>query len=225
MSTPSPSGSDRSPESGASTIKSIYDQQDDILRAIHVLHCPEGFDADISYGNGTFWKRLPELKPKLRFDIQPQLPDVVEADSRKLPLADKSQRTLVFDPPFLCYVAGGRANATPDGRRAVMSARFGGYWTSGELTDHYRKTLDEAHRVLVAKGKLVFKCQDIIHNHRLFCTHANVVQWAAETGFRLRDLFILAATRRMPVRAASHGRQTQQHARIFHSYFLVFEKL
>jgi hypothetical protein len=70
----------------------------------------------------------------------------------------------------------------------------------------------------------VIKCQDIIHNHQMFCTHVNLVGWAAEHHFKLLDLFVLTRQNRIHVKAARHGRQKQRHARIFHSYFLVFEK-
>lgn len=68
---------------------------------------------------------------------------------------------------------------------------------------------------------MIFKCQDIIHNHRMHCTHSKVIAWAEECGMRLLDLFILAAKHRLP--APNRGGQ-QKHARIYHSYFLVFEK-
>lgn len=67
---------------------------------------------------------------------------------------------------------------------------------------------------------MVFKCQDIIHNHRMHCTHYNVIKWAECEGFRLVDLFILTAKSRMP--GPQKGKQ--RHARVWHSYFLVFEK-
>ncbi len=62
-------------------------------------------------------------------------------------------------------------------------------------------------------------------NHKLHPTHINMTQWAAQVRLRLKDLFILAAKHRMPLKAAPHGKQTQRHARIHHSYFLVFERM
>jgi hypothetical protein len=104
----------------------------------------------------------------------------------------------------------------------VMGKRFSGYWTYKELTLHYKNTLSEAKRLLKKHGKLIFKCQDIVHNHRLHCTHANIINWADQAGLRLLDLFILMATHRMP----SPNRQgKQKHSRIYHSYFLVFESI
>jgi hypothetical protein len=74
--------------------------------------------------------------------------------------------------------------------------------------------------VLKKGGKLVFKCQDIIHNHAMHCTHNRVINMAEIEGFRLLDLFILPARSRMP----GPQKGTQRHARVWHSYFLVFRK-
>ena len=107
----------------------------------------------------------------------------------------------------------------------VMAKRFGGYWRYDELEAHYKGTLKEAARVLSKKGVMVFKCQDIIHNHKMHCTHVNVINWAAGE-FRIKDLFILPAKTRMAIpQQAGTKKKVQKHARIFHSYFLVLERL
>lgn len=189
--------------------------QSEILDAIQALHCPDGFECDVTYGNGSFYKG--RSKPQHRFDIDPQCADVIQADSRQLPLDRSSVGSIVFDPPFLTYVRAGR---TGNGAMA-MGRRFGGYWRYEELEDHYQETISEAWRVLRRGGVLVVKCQDIIHNHRLQATHVKTIQWAELEGFRLLDLFVLPASHRMP---SPNRRGTQKHARIFHSHFLVFRK-
>lgn len=196
-------------------IRSVYETQDEILAAILRLHCPGGFQADLTYGHGTFWKRLPE--PPMKFDIQPMKAGIGKACSTNLPIATGLLDNAVFDPPFLTYVRQGRDH---QGGKMMLSARFGGYHTYEELSQHYRGTLRECYRVLQPRGKLVFKCQDIIHNHKMHCTHAYVIAWATVAGFRLLDLFVLPAKHRMP----SPQKGTQRHARIFHAYFLVFER-
>lgn len=199
----------------ADVIKSVYEDQTAILRSIQMLHCPSGFECDVTYGNGQFWRNL--TPPALRFDIDPQLDGVTQASCDALPLADATLNNCVFDPPFLTYVRAGRAG----NGKMVMANRFAGYWRYDELETHYRATLREMARVIKRGGCLVFKCQDIIHNHKIHCTHANVMQWAANW-FRLKDLFVLVAKHRMP---SPNRAGTQKHARIFHSYFLVLEKL
>ena len=197
-------------------LRSVYYDQHDILDAIHKLHCPEGFECDMTYGNGQFWKRQP--RPLYCYDLDPQQPETIQADSRSLPLPAGSLSNCVFDPPFLTYVKNARKHK--DGKVA-MTARFGGYWRYDELEDHYRDTISEAYRVLRPKGKMIFKCQDIIHNHKMHCTHYRTIMMAETEGFRLADLFVLPAKHRMP----SPQKGVQRHARVFHSYFLVFEKV
>jgi len=196
-------------------IKTIYQKQEDILKAIQQLYCPNGFQCDITFGNGAFYSTLPA--PFYCFDVEPLSRGVVKADSRNIPLPESAVQSVVFDPPFLTYIKSGREH------NSIMGKRFSGYWKYSELEEHYRGTLKEAHRVLKVGGFLIFKCQDIIHNHKMHCTHFNVIKWALEQNLELEDLFILEAKNRIPVRAAKHGRQTQRHARIHHSYFLVFK--
>lgn len=197
-----------------SVIRSVYESQDDILTGIMSLYCPTGFDCDITYGNGQFWKNLPA--PALKFDIDPQVDGVIPASSTALPLPSATLNSVVFDPPFLTYVRAGREG----NGGMIMARRFAGYWRYDELEKHYKETLLEAARVLKPKGILVFKCQDIIHNHKMHCTHANVLTWAAPL-FALKDLFVLCAKHRLP---SPNRRGTQKHARIYHSYFLVLER-
>ena len=198
-------------------IKSVYYDQVDILKSIMELCGIERFCADVTYGNGKFYGDI--KVPTHKFDINPQLPDVTKSCSSNLPLDTGQLKSLVFDPPFLTYVKAAREH------NSIMAKRFGGYWRYDELEKHYRETLTEANRVLGKKGVMVFKCQDIIHNHKMHCTHLNVMEWAQGL-FRLKDLFILPAKNRMPMpEKKGDKKRVQKHARIFHSYFMVLEKL
>lgn len=199
----------------APVIRSTGESQDEILLAIKRLHCPSGFDCDATFGAGAFWRKLP--RPGLCFDITPMSEGVTQADCRLLPLASESLNSIVFDPPFLTYVKNGRDHK---GGRVALTKRFGGFYSYTELEDMYRDSISEAYRVLKHRGRYVFKCQDIVHNHRLHCTHVRVIQMAEIEGFRLLDLFVLVARHRMP----GPQKGQQRHARVFHSYFLVFEK-
>jgi hypothetical protein len=196
-------------------VRSVYESQYAILNAIVSLHCPDGFDADLTFGNGAFWKSIP--RPRLCFDVTPLQDGVIQADSRHLPIESGTIGNAVFDPPFLTYVKNGRDHK--DGA-VQMTKRFGGYYTYDQLEDHYRDTLSECYRVMKPRAKLVFKCQDIIHNHRMHCTHFRTILMAEAEGFRLADLFVLVAKHRMP----GPQKGTQRHARVWHSYFLVFER-
>lgn len=203
------------PLNSQNVVRSVYSSNSEILEGIEKLHLPEGFQSDLTFGNGAFWKNRDI--PEYCFDLTPLRDGVIQADSANLPLEDEKLDNCVFDPPFLTYVKAGRSHK---GGKVAMTARFGGYYHYSELESHYRGTLQEAFRVLKPKGKMVFKCQDIVHNHKLHATHVNVCNWAQAAGFRLLDLFILPAKHRMP----SPQKGKQRHARVFHSYFLVFLK-
>lgn len=197
--------------------RSLYFDQNEILEAIRDLHCPEGYQCDITYGNGGFWKKIP--RPRFCLDKTPLQDHVIEADaSGHIPYPDKYLSNIVCDLPFVTYVKKGRDHK--DGK-VIMSQRFGGYYTYDDLLNDYKKTIKECHRVLSRKGILVFKCQDIVHNHKLCATHIKSVEMAEKAGFRLKDLFVLGAKHRM----AGPQKGQQRHARVWHSYFLVFEKL
>ena len=198
-------------------IKSHNTDQTEIILNIMELCGIDRFDADVTFGNGMFYKNINE--PALKFDIDPQRKDVVKASSDHLPLDDASIFSMVFDPPFLTYVKAARDH------NSIMAKRFGGYWRYDELQDHYTKTIVEAYRVLRKRGIMVIKCQDIIHNHRHHPTHINITQWM-DGMFRLKDLFVLSAKNRMPIPQKENERKkTQKHARIHHSFFMVLERL
>jgi len=198
-------------------IKSYSFNQHEILRDILALNELDRFDADVTYGNGSFYKEVPE--PVFKYDVSPQIPGVEAADSCNLPLSDNCLQSLVFDPPFLTYVRAARDH------NSIMAKRFGGYWTYDELVNHYVGTIQEAYRVLRYKGLLIVKCQDIIHNHKMHCTHANVIEWCSGL-FRLKDLQLCVRSSKMPMPLANgYKPRVQKHARIHHSYFLTFERL
>jgi len=200
-------------------IPSVSYDQHEILKNIMLLCDIDRFCADVTYGNGKFYDKIPE--PAFKFDISPQVDGVTACSSDNVPLTDGQIKSLVFDPPFLTYVRAAREG----NGNMVMAKRFGGYWRYDELEEHYRNTLIEAHRVLSKKGIMVFKCQDIIHNHKMHCTHINVINWS-DGLFRLKDLFILPAKSRMAIPQQEGTRKkVQKHARIFHSYFMVLEKV
>ena len=196
-------------------IKSVSDDQVEIIENIMKLNQLDRFDIDVTYGNGQFWKKLP--KPVYCFDIDDNLPDAMCYASDDLPFDDSTLGSMMFDPPFLTYVRAARGG----NGEMVMAKRFSGYWKYSELEEHYRNTINEAARVISHKGIMVIKCQDIIHNHKMHCTHVNVINWAKDN-FRLKDLFILQAKHRMP---SPNRKGVQKHARVFHSYFLVLERL
>ena len=198
-------------------VRSAHGNAELMLSDIVRLHCNGMIDADITYGKGGFYRSGVVPHPLFCYDIDPQTPGVIEADCEALPVADRCFCSVVYDPPFLTYVRRGRQG----NGSMIMACQYSGFWTYNELLTHYRRAMTEIHRVLKSKGVAVVKCQDIVHNHRLQCTHAHVIDMAAALGLRLLDLFVLVADRRLP---SPNRRGTQKHARVFHCYFLVFVK-
>ena len=201
----------------AEVIRSVYNDQFKILHSILKLHIStDTFDVDLTYGNGGFYKKgIPQ--PQHRFDIDATLPNITKTcNSNNTALKEGSVSSVVFDPPFLTYIKQQRSGNS----NMVMSRRFSGYWTSDELAKHYTSSIQEAARILKHKGIMVIKCQDIVHNHKLFCTHAHILHWSKEF-FRLKDLFVQVATHRMP---APNRKGIQKHARIFHCYWIVLQR-
>jgi len=69
-------------------IRSLEYDQHTIMENIMELNGIDSFDADITYANGGFYKKLPQ--PKMKFDIDPQTEDTVQASSVDLPVEDGS---------------------------------------------------------------------------------------------------------------------------------------
>lgn len=202
------------------TVKSCYESQDDILNAIQKLYCPEGYHCDLTYGNGVFWKNI--KRPSICCDVDPKADFVRKESSTATTIDSNALSNVVFDPPFLTYIKNGRGHQNGG---VIMSKRFGGYYSYDDLENHYDESLKEMSRILKNNGKLIFKCQDIIHNHKMHPTHCMVINMAEKYNLRLLDMFILVANHRMPMPQEKMPNYKQKHARIYHSYFLVFEKV
>lgn len=188
-------------------VQSINFNQSEILENIIQLFCPAGIELDPTFSKGEFYRRI--AKPKYCFDINP-IVGVKRADCRKLPLADESIGSIMFDPPFLPHT-----NKTGEDK---MKERFGSYPTDEDLWDFYKDSLIEFYRVLKPKGILVFKCQDFLNHQTQHWAHIRVFELATDIGFYGEDLFIFVNRNRII-------RWNQQfHARKTHSYFWVFEK-
>lgn len=195
-------------------IKSISFDQSEILNWIIELYLGgRPFELDPTYSKGNFYKHgVP--KPELKFDINPQTEDCMEADVRDLPLTDESVRSCIFDPPFIVKDVA----KYPKSKMSMM--KFGAFDSSSGRELFYFMALEEIYRILEVKGILAFKCQDDTFNHKYIPIHIQIYNVATSLGFRLEDLFILTAKSR----PRSWNTVRQEHARKFHCYFWVFRK-
>lgn len=197
-------------------LKSISYDQVEIIDNIIKLHIPSGqFSVDACYSIGNFYKDGRIKQPTYKFDLAPQLEDVVQADCRNLPLEDVSVSSIMFDPLFIVSGDAGKINAT--GR---IVKRFSGFSSPKEMFDMYSDSLKEFYRVLTPKGVLVVKCQDTVSSGKQYMSHVYLINEAEKLGYYTKDLFVLLAN----VRLNDPRIKRQCHARKYHSYFIVFIK-
>jgi len=194
-------------------IKTISYDQEEIIKAIIRLYCSDGIELDPTYSKGNFYKNIP--KPKFIYDINPRTKDTIQADCRKLPHPDNSIKSIMFDPPFIVGLPAKNVKSS-----SIIANRFSRFKNIHELWKFYESALNEFYRILKINGVLAFKCQDTISSTRQYLSHIKIINYAHSIGFYPKDLFVLLTKHRI----IGKYHHKQQHARKFHSYFLVFIK-
>jgi len=191
----------------------------DVFPSLLALHVKQGGAvADVTYGKGVFWRKVPAGAYQLHAtDIQDGV------DLRALPYPDASMDALVLDPP---YMEGAmRGTAYSEGQQA-----FGDYYglqrCSGAGKYHaailnlYLEGCAEADRVLKSSGVLIVKCQDEVSANKQWLTHVEIINAMVARGYYAKDIFVVVRNNRPVVSRM----KKQVHARKNHSYFLVFVK-
>lgn len=199
-------------------VKSVYESNFETITNIMALYKIERFDLDCTYSKGNFWKDLPS--PINKSDIYPVNDTVVKASSENLPYEDNSMKSIMYDPPFV--IAGKSYRGNKEGS-SIIAKRFEGYESYPQLKNNYYNTLKELYRVCDKGGYVVFKCQDTVSGGKNHFSHVMVMNMALSLGFYPRDLFIL--TSKMRINSFGTKWTKQEHARKYHSYFWVFEKV
>lgn len=191
---------------------SVFYSDADILKAFSDIFLKGGwYDLDCTYSKGVFYENIEQ--PKLKSDLIPLSADVVQADCMELNfIENNSLNSIVFDPPFLFR---NRTSANND----KMCARFSYFKTFDELLNMYHKSLD-CFRVKLKKGGYVFfKCQDMTDN-KFFCTHNEIINFALQSGFVLKDIAIKCAKTKLQRDAKQQNCLAKTH-----SYWLVLKKV
>lgn len=220
-------------------IKSIgYDQHEILYNIMQMHNGGKPFDCDMTYSIGNFYGKfnvkdsngeIREINipaPKYKYDVCPQVDGVEKIEPLgPLPLEDESIDSIVIDLPFV--ISCGPSMNTPDYdengnkvRNNLISRRFACYYPVAQLLESYKHWIEEAYRVLKPCGIIIFKTQATITGSKLLHTPYYSRLIAESIGFDSYDEFILLAKNRI----VSGKVKEQQHARSFHSYFLVFKK-
>jgi len=172
--------------------------------------------ADVTYGKGVFWRRVPAgAYQLLATDL------TTGVDARALPYGNNEIDAVVFDPPYM---------HTPGGSAHSNHQNFEAYYRNNEASsekkyheavlDLYFTAAREAWRVLREGGVYVVKCQDEVCANQQRLTHVELINELAGYGFVVEDLFVVLRNARPGVSRLLR----QAHARKNHSYFLVFVK-
>ena len=215
--------------SNANIIKNVSYDQTEILHNIGVIYNngSDQFDADMTastlgfYGKGRGKYEIPE--PKVLMDVCPTRENILKIEKwGKLPLEDKSIKSLVIDLPFVISPANAPSAVTDKEGASLIYKRFAGYYPVDNLYLSYYHWLSEASRVLENGGICIFKCQSCIsggirHNIEEFSFMA-----AQRLGFKMEDKFTLIAKARLI--SPNKYKSGQKHSRSYTSQFLVFIK-
>lgn len=197
--------------------KSISFKQDELLESMFKLYCgTENLCADLTYGYGGFYKKIPGPRFKFDLDVSKRLKapgeaTVVAASATAVPVRARAFQSVMLDPPFL---VGSSCSGS------IMSKRYGGFTSLQALLTFSSAAASECRRILKRYGILFFKCQDFVLGRSNVFAHCLIKDAVEAQGFTACDLFILCSTNRM----TAWNYVKQHHARKFHSYFWVFRK-
>jgi hypothetical protein len=194
-------------------IKTTSYNQNEIIKNIIDLYCPQGIELDPTYSKGIFYKNSGIDEPLEKFDLIPQSDDTLKANANDLPHFNESISSIMFDPPFIV----GHTKKQPSG---IIGQRFHGFSYIDDLWKWYSECLIEFYRILEFNGILIVKCQDTVSSGKQWFSHLYIMNEAEKSGFYIQDLFILLAKNRM----IGHNHKNQKHARKFHCYFIVLKK-
>jgi hypothetical protein len=223
----------------------LVDDDDELVLSAHVadnsevfpkvldLHVPDGAKiADVTYGKGVFWKRVPLNAYDLyASDLDPdKSPSGYAVDCRNLPYADDSFDCVVLDPPY----AEGFYRRNEDALAGAGSHdQFREHYSNGEVLDtkgskYHQAVLDlyceagaEAKRVLRDDGLLIVKVQDEVSANTQELTHVQITNfYESELDIYTKDLFVVVRSNEPAV----SGMDRQVHARKNHSFFMVYER-
>jgi len=208
---------------GISTNKLVFSayqgtNEDVFPHVVSLYVAPGSRVADVTYGKGVFWKKVPkDAYHLLTTDLKSGV------DCRNLPYEDSTIDCVVFDPPYM-HTPGGTAHLNHQNyesyyrNNAAINGNGKKYHEA--VLDLYFQAAREAYRVLRNEGIYIVKCGDEVCANQQRLTHVELVNELTQNGFVTEDLFVLVRNNRPGVSRVLR----QVHSRKNHSYFLVFRK-
>lgn len=190
---------------------SVFHNDGEILKAISDIHLRGNwFDLDCTYSKGVFYYNIEQ--PKIKSDLIPLFDDVIKSDCTNLSfINNNSLNSIVFDPPFLFR---NRKSNNDD----KICKRFSYFKSYEELIDMYKKSLQEFKNKLLVGGYVLFKCQDMTDG-KFYCTHNDIINFAQNIGFELKDIIIKTTTTKLQ----RDAKQQNCVAKV-HCYWLILKK-
>ncbi len=145
--------------------------------------------ADVTYGQGTFWKQLDMNKCKFfPSDISGEYRSIATHDCRKLPYTATSMDAVTLDPAWEKQISG--AGHEKQYHNISHGLR------PPEVIPFYQASMREAHRVLKCGGHLVVKCQDKVLSDRQVRWTIQIWRYAVhELGMEDVERFLLVSSR------------------------------
>lgn len=201
--------------------KSVFEDQNLLIQTILDLHNNgERLNLDPMFNQGSFYKKIVEF-PLLAGDKNKKYQSkfVKKLDATNLKNIESSSiKSIILDPPFLFGVPKRNLNHIGISYHQYSKNtidRFSTFKDKKELLAFYKKIIDEANRVLIKKGLLIFKCQDINKDW----IHIDVFNLLSKANFKVLDLAILNIENKI-----FNPNLKQRILRKTHSYFWVARK-
>ena len=209
-------------------IKNIsFDQSEILWNIMQLYNDGKPFECDMTASELKFYGKRRGYAyeipvPKILFDVHPMDENTKKITPfEKLPLPDKSIKSLVCDLPFVISPKLCKSFVEDKEGSCLIAKRFASFYPAGELFENIYWWIKEAFRVLDDDGILVWKMQSTVSGGRQVWAAPFSFLAASKIGFYPIDEFILEVKARL---ISATKIKEQKHSRKYTSNFYVFKK-